>query len=73
LPGVADVCVVGARRGRKVEMSAYVVRYPDADIDGDVIREQLATKLPAAGVPTTIEMCETLPRSVLGHPLRREL
>jgi long-chain acyl-CoA synthetase len=73
LPGVADVCVVGARRGRKVEMSAYVVRYPDADIDGDVIREQLAKKLPAARVPTTIEMCETLPRSVLGHPLRREL
>jgi long-chain acyl-CoA synthetase len=73
LPGVADVCVVGVRRGRKLEMSAYVVGYPDADIDADAIREQLAKKLPASRVPTIIEVRETLPRSVLGHPLRREL
>ena len=73
LPGVADVCVVGTRQARKVVLAAYVVRYPDADVDVDMIREQLAEKLPPARVPTTIELRDTLPRSVLGHPLRREL
>ena len=73
LPGVADVCVVGTRQARKVVLAAYVVGYPDADIDADMIREQLAEKLPPARVPTTIEIHDTLPRSVLGHPLRREL
>lgn len=73
LSGVADVCVVSAKRGRKVVMTAYVVRYPDADIDADAIREQLAEKLPASQMPADIELRETLPRSVLGHPLRGEL
>ena len=73
LSGVADVCVVRAKRGRKVVMTAYVVRYPDADLDAEAIREQLAEKLPASQMPAEIELRETLPRSVLGHPLRREL
>ena len=73
LSGVADVCVVGKKRGRKVEITAYVVRYPDADIDVEVLREQLREKLPPSKMPTAIELRETLPRSVLGHPLRGEL
>lgn len=73
LPGIADVCVVGTRKARKVVLAAYVVRYPDADIDADGIRAALAEKLPPARVPATIELRDTLPRSVLGHPLRGEL
>ena len=73
LPGVTDCCVVGLPdRYRGETVKAYVVA-PGGDVTEDDVRAHCAARLTAYKVPKFVEFRPSLPRTVVGKALRRQL
>lgn len=73
-PAVAEVGVAGLPDPVKSEIvAAWIVPRPGETIDADAIRAHCRTKLAPYKVPSRIEIRESLPKTMVGKVLRREL
>jgi long-chain acyl-CoA synthetase len=73
-PGVAETVVVGMKSARRGEVpKAYVVLKPGATTTVDELHEFCAQNLASFKLPAVIEIRVSLPRSMVGKVLRREL
>jgi long-chain acyl-CoA synthetase len=71
---VAEVAVIGLpREGGDEEVCAAVVVREGHTVDSQELREFLRTNLAGYKVPRRIEIVDTLPRSLIGKVLRREV
>lgn len=73
IPGVVDCCVVGLPdRYRGETVKAYVVA-PDGGVTEDLVMARCTAALTAYKVPKFVEFRASLPHSVVGKALRRQL
>lgn len=73
-PAVAEAAVAGVRDKHQGEaVKAWILLRPDQTITADEIRDYCRQKLAAYKVPKYIEFCDSLPRTLVGKVLRREL
>ncbi len=73
-PDVDEAAVVGVpdqHRGEVVK--AFVVAKPDTNLTSGELRKFLRDKLAAFEQPRRIELCEELPKTLMGKPSRRTL
>ena len=73
LPGVAEVAVTGVPEGDHDVVVAAIVAEPGVALDVEDVRRQCRALLAAYKVPRRVVLVETLPRSVVGKVLRREV
>ncbi|NNE11517.1 MAG: long-chain fatty acid--CoA ligase [Ilumatobacter sp.] len=73
-PSVSDAAVYGAENPEwGQEVTACVVPTPGSTIELDDLREWVKTELPAFHAPRRVVVCEELPRTALGKPIRAQL
>ncbi len=73
-PGIAEAAVVGRKSAQKGEVPiAYVVLKPGATVTVEQLRAFCADNLASYKRPAVIEIRVSLPRSMVGKVLRREL
>lgn len=73
-PAVLEACVVGVKDDRLGEVGkAYVVPKPGTNLDGETLREFLASRLIQYKVPRQYVFKDSLPKSPVGKILRKEL
>jgi long-chain acyl-CoA synthetase len=73
-PSVAEVGVAGLPDPLKSEIvAAWIVARPGETVDAETIRAHCRQKLAPYKVPVRIEIRESLPKTMIGKVLRREL
>jgi acetyl-CoA synthetase len=73
-PGVATVGVVGKPDALRTEIvKAYVVRKPGVDVTATLLQELVKQRLATYSYPREIEFVESLPMTVTGKVIRKEL
>ncbi len=71
---VAEAVVCGIPDKHRGEIvKAFVVLHPDTDLKPSELRQFLRDKLAPFEQPRRIEICEAIPRTLIGKPSRREL
>jgi long-chain acyl-CoA synthetase len=73
LPGVADVAVTALRDGDHDIVAAAVVALPDVALDPEALRAACREVLAGYKVPKRIVLVDSLPRSVVGKVLRKQV
>jgi fatty-acyl-CoA synthase len=73
-PGVREVAVVGVPdRERGQHLAAYVVVRPEAQINGDTVRDWVQRQFARFAVPQDVHFLDALPRNRSGKISRRAL
>jgi long-chain acyl-CoA synthetase len=73
-PAVQEVCVGGIPDPQQTEaVKAWVVLVPDAQLTAGELQAFCREKLSGYKVPRQVEFRETLPKTMVGKILRREL
>ncbi|MBW4984085.1 AMP-binding protein [Mameliella sp. CS4] len=73
-PGVATVGVVGKPDPLRTEIvKAYVVRKPDSDVGAEALKDWVKDRLASYSYPREISFLDTLPMTVTGKVIRKDL
>jgi long-chain acyl-CoA synthetase len=73
-PAIAEAAVIGIPHAQRIQVpKVFIVRKQGAHLTGDEVKEYLEPNVAAYAMPHDIEFRDSLPKSMIGKILKKEL